>query len=271
MTKVIAIAQAKGGVGKTTTALNLGVGLARQGKKVLLIDFDQQGDLTKCLGVGNPNELKNTISMALNHIIEDEEFNPKSCIQHHEENVDFIPANGELAAVEVALVNSMTRECVMREYINMIKHDYEYVLIDCRPSLGLTVINALTAADSVIVPVQAHILAAGDMESLFKTIGRIKRQLNPRLKVDGIVMTMVDNRTNLAKNTIRNVREQYGSAARIFKTEIPFAIKAAEIPSSGQSIYTYDANSKVALAYENLTKEVTEIGSRQKQKDCYAR
>lgn len=269
MTKVIACAHEKGGVGKTTTTVNLGIGLARQGKKVLLLDADPQGDLSKCLGVKDPKELKHTISTVMDYLIahSDEDSYPDfeytAPIRQHSEGVDFIPANAGLAATEVTLVNSMSRETILRQYLDMVKGEYDYVLIDCRPSLGLTVINALAAADSIIIPVQAHILAADDMDALFKTIGRVKRNLNPRLQVDGIVMTMVDNRTNLARNTIRAVRNNYGSLVRVFKSEIPFAIRAAEVPEKGQSIYAYDPNGRVAKAYEALTKEVMQIGSRE--------
>ena len=261
MTKVIACAHEKGGVGKTTTTVNLGVGLARQGKNVLLLDADPQGDLSKCLGVKNPRELTNTISTVMDYLIahSDEDTYPDfeytAPIRQHTEGIDFIPANASLAATEVTLVNSMSRETILRQYLDMVKDKYDYVLIDCRPSLGLTVVNALTAADSVIIPVQAHILAADDMDALFKTIGRVKRNLNPRLQVDGIVMTMVDSRTNLSRNTIRAVRDAYGSLVRVFKSEIPFAIRAAEVPEKGQSIYAYDPNGRVAKAYEALTKE----------------
>lgn len=276
MAKVIAIAHEKGGVGKTTTTVNLGVGLARQGKHVLLLDADPQGDLTKCMGVKDLKALKSTIATVMGYIIEDKPgFYYAAPILKHGEGVDFIPANASLAATEVTLVNSMSRETVMRQYLDLVKGDYDYVLIDCRPSLGLTVINALAAADSVIIPVQAHILAADDMDALFKTIGRVKRNLNPRLQVDGIVMTMADSRTNLTRNTIRSVRDNYGSLVRVFKSEIPFAIRAAEVAGKGQSIYAYDPNGRVAKAYMELTKEVLQLGTREhehkKAKDQYVR
>ena len=191
--KIIAIAHEKGGVGKTTTTVSLGIGLARQSKKVLLCDADPQGDLTKCLGITNPQELTATLATAMNNIMTETTFDPKSVILHHDEGVDFIPANGELSATETTLVNATDREYIMQDLLNGIKKDYDFILIDCRPSLGLTVVNALTAADSIIVPVQAHTLAADDMEGLFKSIGQIKRRANPGLKVGGIVMTMVDS------------------------------------------------------------------------------
>ena len=198
--------------------------------------------MTKCLGIKNPRELTSTISSVMDYLIahSDEDAYPDfeytAPIRQHTEGVDFIPANASLAATEVTLVNSMSRETILRQYLDRVKDEYNYVLIDCRPSLGLTVVNALTAADSVIIPVQAHILAADDMDALFKTIGRVKRNLNPRLQVDGIVMTMVDSRTNLSRNTIRAVRDAYGSLVRVFKSEIPFAIRAAEVPEDEEKL-----------------------------------
>jgi len=269
--KTIAVSHEKGGTAKTTTAVSLGIGLARQGKKVLLVDADPQGDLTKCLGIADPQELTCTLATAMNATIAGEDFDPHSVILRHTEGVEFIPANPSLAATETTLVNAMDREYVLRDYLGLIKDEYDYVLIDCRPSLGLTVINALTAADSVIIPVQAHALAAADMDGLFKTVGRIRQRANPGLKIDGIVMTMVDNRTNLARQTIRDVRERYGSVVRVFNAEIPYAVRAAEVPSKGQSIYSYDPEGKVSKAYERLTREVLTIGTREKGRDHNAR
>jgi len=268
--KTIAVSHEKGGVGKTTTTVNLGIGLARQGKKVLLVDADPQGDLTKCLGA-IPQKLTSTLATAMDGTIADTDFDLRSVILQHAEGVDFIPANASLAATETTLVNAMDREYVLRDYLGLIKDDYDYVLIDCRPSLGLTVVNALTAADSVIIPVQAHTLAADDMDGLFKTVGRIRQRANPALRIDGIVMTMVDSRTNLARQTIREVRGRYGSVVRVFNAEIPYAVRAAEVPSKGQSIYSYDPEGKASKAYERLTREVLSIGIREKARDNNAR
>jgi len=264
--KVVAISHEKGGVGKTTTTVSLGIGLARQGKKVLLVDADPQGDLTKCLGIANPQQLTLTLATAMNGTIADEDFDLRSVILQHAEGVDFIPANASLAATETTLATMpLDREYVLRDYLGLIKDDYDYVFIDCRPSLGLTVVNALTAADSVIIPVQAHTLAADDIDGLFKTVGRIRQRANPGLRIDGIVMTMVDSRTNLARQTIREVRGRYGSVVKVFASEIPYAVRAAEVPGKGQSIYAYDPNGKVAQAYEALTKEVLALAARERK------
>ena len=258
--KVIACAHDKGGVGKTTTTANILFVLSKNGFNVLGIDADPQGDLSKFFGIKNPHSLEKTLASGMNAVIEEKSFDPTDFIQHNCEGVDFIPANAELAATETTLVNSMNREYVMQEFIKPFRPYYDYILIDCRPSLGLTVVNALTAADSLIIPVQAHKLAAEDMDGLFKTVGRIKQRPNPALKVDGIIMTMVDSRTTLAWKTIHEVQSKYGNLVRVFDTKIPFGIKAAEIPGDGKSIFTYAPNSKVAKAYEQLTKEVQDIG-----------
>lgn len=264
--RVIALANQKGGTGKTTTTVNLGIGLARQGKKVLLIDADPQGDLTTCLGWQDQDSLSTTLATLMEKVIRDEPFTTSEGILHHKEGVDLLPANIELSAMEMSLVNAMSREFTMRTYIDEAKKQYDVVLIDCMPSLGMITINALAAADSVIIPVQAHYLPAKGMTQLMRTISKVKKQINSSLRVDGVLLTLVDGRTNLAKQTADTLRQSYGSVLKIYHTEIPAAIKAAEISAAGKSIYAYDKGSKVAQAYETFTKEVLHDGEKQRAK-----
>lgn len=196
--KTIALANQKGGVGKTTTAASLGVGLAQQGKKVLLVDADAQGNLTQMLGWRQPDELSPTLADLMTKTVNEEPLAPGEGILHHASGVDLVPANIELSGLEVTLVNIMSRETVLRQYLSTVAPAYDYAIIDCMPSLGMLTINALTAADSVIIPVQGQYLAAKGLEQLMRTIARVKRQINPHLTVDGILLTMMDSRTTLA-------------------------------------------------------------------------
>lgn len=265
--KVIAVANQKGGVGKTTTTFNLGVGLARQGKKVLMIDCDPQGDLTICCGYQDNDSIETTISTVMEKIISDEDLSPGEGIIHQPEGVDLLPANIELSSMDLQLVSTMNRERIMSMYLDTVKYEYDYILLDCMPSLGMITVNAFTAADSVIIPVQAHYLPLKGMTQLTKTINKVQRQLNPKLKIEGILLTLVAENTNLAKTTEQTIRDFYGSRIKVFDTHIPMAIKCAEISVVGKSIYSYDGNSKVAKAYESFTKEVISHGERERIKN----
>lgn len=264
--KTIAICNQKGGVGKTTSTVNLGVGLAMQGKKVLLIDADPQGDLTTCLGWNDADNLQNTLSDKMMEVVQGKENNPFNGILHHKEGVDLMPSSSDLFDFEISLVTAMNREVILKSYLSEVKDKYDYILIDCSPSLGMMTLNSLSAADSVIIPVQAHYLPAKCMTQLLRTVNKVKRHINPNLKIDGILLTIVDNRTNLAKSTVDALRENFGSHIRIFKSQIPMAVKAAEVASKGKSIYAYEPNSTVSKAYTEFTKEVLADGDRKKKR-----
>lgn len=254
--KVIAICNQKGGVGKTTTAVNLGVGLAMQGKRVLLIDADPQGDLTTFLGVENIDSLNVTTATVMGKIMGNVPLEEREGILKHKEGVDFLPANLDLSAMEIALVDAKDRETTLKRYIGTVRKDYDYILIDCMPSLGMITVNALSAADSVIIPVQAQFLPAKGMTQLLQIVGKVRRSINPKLKIDGILVTLVDNRTNLAAAIRKTLRENYGTKIRIYSSEIPIAAKAAESSGRGESIYSHDKNNQAAKAYMEFTKEV---------------
>ena len=256
MCKVITVSNQKGGTAKTTSCVNLGIGLASAGKKVLLIDTDPQGSLSISLGYPEPDEMENTLATLMMNIVNDEEFCLEDVLIHHEEGVDILPSNIELSAIEVSLVNVMSRELILKQLVDRVRDAYDFIIIDCMPSLGMMTINALACADAVLIPVQAAYLPVKGLQQLIKTISRVKRQLNPKLKIEGILLTMVDNRTNYAKDISALVVENYGSKVRIFENSIPMSVRAAEISAEGVSIYEHDPNGKVANAYQSLTEEV---------------
>ena len=265
--KVIALTNQKGGVGKTTTAVNLGVTLAQQGKKVLLIDADAQANLTMSLGYHRPDDLQVTLSTIMQDIIDDKSVDVTQGILHHGEGVDLLPSSIELSGLEVRLINAISRESVLKTCISEVRKNYDYVLVDCMPSLGMLTINALAAADSVVIPTQPHYLSAKGLELLLRSVSKVRRQINPPLRIDGILMTMVMPRTNISKEITATVRNVYGQKIKVFDTQIPHSIRAVEATAEGKSIFAYDKGGKVAAAYEQFGKEVAELGEKQRKQN----
>ena len=256
MAQVFAICNQKGGVGKTVTTVNLGIGLARMGRRVLLVDVDAQGSLTASLGYQQPDQIDITLATVLGQIIVDQPLAPGMGILHHPEGVDLLPANIELSGLEVTLVNTMSRETILRDYLKAVKDQYDMILLDCCPSLGMLTINALAAADQVLIPVQAHFLSFKGMEQLIRTIAKVRRQINPGLSIAGILITMADMRTLYAREIVELLHTTYDGRLRVFSSIIPQSVRAAEISAEGKSIYLHDPAGKVSAAYDALTREV---------------
>lgn len=256
MSRIITIANQKGGVGKTVTTLCLGVVLAENGKKVLLVDFDPQGDLTKGLGFRDDDSYMYSLKEALFNEIQEENISHDDYVIHTKENVDLIPANTSLSGVDIQLASVMSRETVFKRFINKFRSKYDYILIDSNPALNLFMINALTAADSVIIPVQAEPYVTDGLNDLVRTILNAKKQLNPKLSIDGILITMTDARTNLSKHISSEVRLNFGNHIKVFKEEIPRSVKTAEASLSGQSPILYSPNTDTTQAYRQFAKEV---------------
>lgn len=254
MCKTVALCNQKGGVAKTTTTVNLGAALAHSGKRVLLIDNDPQGSLTVSLG-DEPDKLETTLSTLLEKTVSEAEIGEGEGVIHHIEGMDFIPANMELSGLEVSLVNVMSRETVLRRYIEQIKDQYEYILIDCNPSLGMLTLNALAAADEVLIPVEAQYLSARGMELLLRTVRMVQRQINPKLSIAGVLLTKAQRGASHPKRIAEVIRSNYGAHIPIFETVIPLSVRAADASATGGSLLRYDPHGAVSKAYTAFADE----------------
>lgn len=257
--KIIAIVNQKGGVGKTTTALNMGYALSQMGKKVLLIDFDPQSSLTVCFGYDNTDSINTTIYNLMALAIEEKSLPKKEDYIISIGKIDLIPCNLELSAIEVALVNVMSREMILKSILDEIKEDYDYIIIDCSPSLGMLTINALATCDSVLIPVTPQYLSAKGLELLLKNIIRVKKRINPQIEVDGILLTMYAERMKLSKEVLSIIQEAYGDHINIFNSRIPTSVKVGEANMKSKSTIEYDPKNKVSSAYMEFAKEVVAI------------
>lgn len=262
--KTIAIANQKGGVGKTTTAFSLGIALSSNNKKVLVVDADPQANLTTYMGFYDEDNISANLSTLIEDFIDNKEVETEQAILHHKEGIDLIPSNLNLAMTETNLSSARDREYAIKNILEKVESKYDYIIIDCMPSLSMLVTNALATADEVIIPVQSQYLSAIGMGNLINIVSKVKKHQNQDLKVGGILLTLVDNRTKLPSTIKKEIQEQYGNIIKLYDTQIPYAIKTAESTSKGKSIFAYDKNSKVALAYTNFAKEVLADNERRK-------
>ncbi len=253
MGKAIAIFNQKGGVGKTTTNINLAACLAMKGKKILILDIDPQGNTTSGIGVAK-RSLKNTVY----NILIDKNYDIRKAIIHtNTENLDLIPASVDLAGAEVELVQIEQREKTLKNALDKVRDDYDYIFIDCPPSLGLLTINSLTAVDSVLIPIQCEFYALEGVSQLVSTIDLVKKSLNPRLEIQGVILSMFDGRTNLSVAVVQEVKKYFGN--KVYSTVIPRNVRLAEAPSFGMPITKYDPKSKGAEAYMDFADEFLDL------------
>jgi len=267
--KTIACVNQKGGTGKSATATNLGIGLARHGKQVLIIDCDSQASQTVSLGWPQPDELPVTLATLLANQMERRPCDPREAILHHAEGVDLLPSSIELSGLELRMVNVMSRETMLKRLVDQLRPGYDFIVLDCPPTLGMITINALAAADSVIVPVQPEYLSVVGMTQLFDTVAQVQQQINPGLQVEGVLITLANMRTNLAKNSVEIIRSAYGGHVRIYTEPIPLSVKIKEASAAGKSIFAYESNGKAAMAYECLVREVLR-DARERRPDLHA-
>ena len=255
MAKIIAVANQKGGVGKTTTAINLSAALAEKGKKVLVVDIDPQGNTTSGFGI-EKNELENTVYELMLG-----ECSVKDCmIEDVIHNLSIIPSNVNLAAAEIELIEADKKEYILKNELDWVKDKFDFIIIDCPPSLSMLTVNSMTASDSVLVPIQCEYYAMEGLSQLIHTINLVKKKLNPYLEMEGVVFTMYDSRTNLSQEVVESVKEALEE--RVFETNIPRNVRLAEAPSYGMPICKYDANSAGAQAYASLADEIIKVNNK---------
>lgn len=255
MADVITIANRKGGVGKTTTTLNLAYSLKELGKKVLVIDLDPQANLTRCFDVGNTENIKTIGHLLITELEEEDNYLAEDYIISYDD-IDIIPSSIYLSAVETQMRIETGSERILSEIVNQVKECYDYILIDTSPSLNILTINALCASDSVLIAADTQLFAVVGINELLKTIQKIKRRVNPKLRIQGILLTMCENRTNLYKTMAEQVEEMFQKKIKVFQTKIPKTVKVGEAIYSGQSIKKYAKGSSVDIAYDNLAKEI---------------
>lgn len=255
--KIIAVANQKGGVGKTTTAVNLSASLVSKGKKVLLIDCDSQGNATMALGFTNPDELQFTLASLMELIVGNANITNASEYILHSQGIDLIASNTDLALMEISIVNLMCRETVLKRIIDMYLSDYDYVIIDTLPSLGILTINVFAAADSIIIPIEADdYYSARAMEALLSTISKVRKQINPKLQIEGVLMTKMDKRKSYKDVIYSSIKDSYGDFVRIFETQIPTYAPTSKMAQYGKTAISFEAKSKLATGYIMLADEL---------------